>query len=311
METTRLVGTSYDLIQNLHLAALGNHPDISAALYDGNTNRSLGWAQENKHRCILEELGFKPGDSVIDIGSGLGAMLEFIEEQGGHAVGLTVSKKQADYCQKTSLDARLRDWRSVSFSGGFNHAVSLGAMEHFCSPYDYLEGRQSQVYSDFFEFCHSAVNGSGRLFLQTMLWGEAGKGLIEGVSDFFKAEDPLLPPQKGTDEDIMLTLLSLSSWWPPESKDQVVEAASPYFKLIKNSNGRLDYVQTFLRWYEKWEIASRSLGLKMNVALNYVVSKEFRRLYPIWQRSVRGCFFEKAFAAELLDHERMIFERIS
>lgn len=303
MKTSRLVGEAYDFIEPLQLLAIGDFPDITAAFYNGNYKKTFAQAQEDKHEWILSGLEFKAGEKILDIGCGWGPMLKEIKERGGKGIGLTVSRKQADYCANKGLTTLLQDWKEVTSKNfeKFDGVVSLGAFEHFCSPEEYTAGRQKQIYNDFFKFCYNYLNDSGRLFLQTMTWGEK----------VFRPEELNLQAQLNSPKRIVSVLLSLSSWFPPISKDQIIETASPYLRLVNSNNGRMDYVQTFKDWYQLLEKAQkRNLKLRLYVAKNSLANKNFRRLYGYWQESLQGQYFKRAFEQRLLNHERMFFEKI-
>ena len=60
---------------------------------------------------------------------------------------------------------------STATFGGFDAVASLGAFEHFCSPDEYFAGRQEDVYRDLFAKVATVLPGSGRFYLQTMVFG--------------------------------------------------------------------------------------------------------------------------------------------
>ena len=117
METPKSVGEAYDFISAGHLIAFGEYPDITAAFYNGDYSKTLREAQRDKHNWVLEGIRFKEGDRVLDVGSGWGPMLKIIKDRGGCGKGLTVSKKQADYCRRKGLDVLLQDWKEVNPGG--------------------------------------------------------------------------------------------------------------------------------------------------------------------------------------------------
>ena len=83
-------------------------------------------------------------------------MLKAVKERGGHAIGLTLSTKQAETCTRGGLEAYVKDWKEISVDtfGPFDGIVSVGAFEHFCSVEEYLAGKQDVVYDHFFRLCH-------------------------------------------------------------------------------------------------------------------------------------------------------------
>jgi cyclopropane-fatty-acyl-phospholipid synthase len=304
MKTPGEIGNVYDFIADWHLEAIGEYPDITAAFYAGDYSKSLEQAQKDKKSWILYGLGFKKGERVLDVGCGWGGMLSEIERRGGSGLGLTVSKRQADYCADKGLRIQLNDWNEVDREklGKYDHVISIGAFEHFCSSEEYRAGQQKWIYSDFFEFCNGVMKENGRLFLQTMIWGpEADISL-----DFTKKG------KKGSVQRMLSTVLGLSSWWPPESKEQIVNAAKPYFDFIESVNGRRDYFYTFKDWFDRYkETEKGNWKLKRNLAKLYLTNKDFRKVYGFWKESYEEKYFQNAFDKWLLDHERMFFEKRS
>ena len=301
MKTPKSVGQAYDFISAGHLIALGEYPDITAAFYDGDYSKTLRGAQRGKHNWVLEGIKFEEGDRVLDIGSGWGPMLKVIKDRKGCGRGLTVSKKQTEYCRRRGLDVLLQDWKEANPGelGSYDGAISIGAFEHFCSKEEYFNGQQERIYGDFFRFCHGILRDNGRLYLQTMLWGS-------NAPDFDKVKND---STSGTPERIMRVLLDLSSWWPPASKKQILKAAEPYFEFIESNNGRKDYVQTFEEWYKGWGRALKTKRVKTSFVLLRLTNRDFRNIYSILNEQLQGNYFQRAFAESLLDHERMFFEK--
>ena len=102
-------------------------------------------------------------------------MLAAIRAQSGRGIGITLSAVQAKACKRNGLDAHVKDWKSMSVDdyGRFDAIVSIGAFEHFCSVEEYRLGNQDQVYSRFFNLCRELLPPHGRLYLQTMVWGQS------------------------------------------------------------------------------------------------------------------------------------------
>ena len=50
---------------------------------------------------MVDQMGVKPGDHVLEIGCGWGGFAEYAaKERGLKVTGLTISKEQLDYAQK-------------------------------------------------------------------------------------------------------------------------------------------------------------------------------------------------------------------
>ncbi|RTL55851.1 MAG: methyltransferase domain-containing protein [Rhodocyclaceae bacterium] len=98
---------------------------------------SLEQAQEQKLDHILTKLDVRPGQTLLDIGCGWGALvLRAARKYGARALGITLSQNQYDLARQRIAEAgledrveiRLQDYRDVS--GKFDRIVSVGMFEH-------------------------------------------------------------------------------------------------------------------------------------------------------------------------------------
>src|ERR1700730_637447 len=142
MATREQIEATYNYMDEVFRVSLGEHGDLTCALYDGDFSKTLEQAQKDKHDYILDAIHFKAGSRVLDIGCGWGPMLKAVTERGGHAIGLTLSTRQADTCKRGGLEAYVQEWKEISRAtfGPFDGIVSVGAFEHFCSLEEYLAG---------------------------------------------------------------------------------------------------------------------------------------------------------------------------
>src|SRR5579859_1949504 len=140
---------TYSLTDRMIRLSLGELADFSGAKYDGDFSLSLEQAQRRKHEYVAEQIGIEPGRRVLDLGCGWGGLLNFIRTRGATGLGVTLSHAQEEACLRHGLDVHLQDARRVDGDtfGPFDAVASLGAFEHFCSPDEYREGRQEEIYS--------------------------------------------------------------------------------------------------------------------------------------------------------------------
>src|SRR5690606_2754479 len=96
-------------------------------------------AQEQKLDHILNKLMLKPGERLLDVGCGWGALIfRAVEKFGAHAVGVTLSQNQYDYVRaqiearglQGRCEVRLQDYRDVPEIGGYDKIASVGMFEH-------------------------------------------------------------------------------------------------------------------------------------------------------------------------------------
>ncbi len=94
---------------------------------------TLDQAQEDKLDLVCRKIGLQKNQRILDIGCGWGSFIKFAAEHYGvRAVGVTVSKEQAEHIKLNStnlpIEVRLQDYRELNEK--FDHIVSLGMFEH-------------------------------------------------------------------------------------------------------------------------------------------------------------------------------------
>ncbi len=181
--------------------------------------------------------------------------------------------------------------------GGFDAIASLGAFEHFCSPDDYRAGRQDDVYRDLFARMASVLPGGGRLYLQTMVFGPRMIPVDQVSIDAPRDSDAWY---------LALMSYQFPGSWLPFGQEQIVRCAEPDFTLVASSSGRLDYIETIRQWRRRFaEPSVRKTLLKLQLAPRWLVSPSFRRAFTSGVSANSVCF-----ERQLLDHYRLVFERI-
>jgi cyclopropane-fatty-acyl-phospholipid synthase len=299
---------TYNFMDEVIRLSFGENPDVTCALYNGDFSKTLKQAQKDKHDYILNGINFKPGSRMLDIGCGWGPILKVVKARGGQAIGLTLSTKQVEACTRDGLEAYLMDWKDmrVDTFGGFDAIVSVGAFEHFCSVEEYLAGKQDQIYDHFFRLCHELLPEEGRLYLQTMMWGKNAPP-YQAIS---------LEAEKGSNEYILALFGKFfPGSWLPSGEEQILRIAAPYFKLISDNNGRLDYIETMEQWGRLWNFTlsnftypNFSFPKLLAVAKllpRFFTDKDFRFRMEL----LRNGYDKEVFKREILDHQRMVFEK--
>ncbi|MEO0990074.1 MAG: cyclopropane-fatty-acyl-phospholipid synthase family protein [Pseudomonadota bacterium] len=99
----------YDLGNDFYAHWLDDTMTYSAALF-GTGQESLEVAQEAKYAQMVDEMGAKPGDHVLEIGCGWGGFAEYAaRERGLQVTGLTISQAQYDYAVQRMARLGLQD----------------------------------------------------------------------------------------------------------------------------------------------------------------------------------------------------------
>jgi len=99
----------YDLGNEFYGLWLDETMTYSSALF-ATGHESLARAQTLKYASMVDQLGAKPGDHVLEIGCGWGGFAEYAAaERGLRVTGLTISKAQYDYAVARIAKAGLSD----------------------------------------------------------------------------------------------------------------------------------------------------------------------------------------------------------
>ncbi len=128
----------YDISDDFYALWLDPYRVYSCAYYR-TPEMTLAQAQEAKLDHICRKLHLKPGERLLDIGSGWGGMLLWAAEHYGiDGTGITLSKNQYAYVQKCieerGLTGRVRvllqDYRELQVTEPFDKISSIGMFEH-------------------------------------------------------------------------------------------------------------------------------------------------------------------------------------
>jgi len=112
---------------------------VYTCAYYRNPTDDLATAQQNKLDHICRKLRLEPGDRLLDIGCGWGALvMHAAEHYGVGATGITLSAAQAIYAQARITErgladrckVQMMDFRDLPANARFNKISSIGVTEH-------------------------------------------------------------------------------------------------------------------------------------------------------------------------------------
>lgn len=156
----------YDLGNAFYRLWLDDTMNYSSAWFAGQPARPLAQAQAAKMQRALQECATEPGQRLLEIGCGWGAIAETASRDFGLQVtGVTLSREQLAFAQQRltrqglqdQADLRLQDYRDVP-EAGFDAVVSIEMFEAVGRAY----------WSQYFSTVFSKLKPGGRACIQSI-----------------------------------------------------------------------------------------------------------------------------------------------
>ena len=128
----------YDVSNDFYALWLDQQMVYSCAYYE-DESQSLEQAQRNKLDHICRKLRLKPGERLLDIGCGWGALICWAAEHYGvRAQGITLCQNQYEHAQRAiqrrglaqQVSVELLDYRDLQGEAKYDKLVSVGMFEH-------------------------------------------------------------------------------------------------------------------------------------------------------------------------------------
>jgi SAM-dependent methyltransferase len=89
---------------------------------------------------VVELLAPKPGERILDLGCGDGALTAKLVALGCHVVGVDASAAQVEAARRIGLDARVADGNRLNFDAEFDAVFSNAAIHWMNRPDDVIAG---------------------------------------------------------------------------------------------------------------------------------------------------------------------------
>jgi len=133
----RAISHHYDVSNRFYEMVLGPSMTYTCAVYNSES-ATLEEAQAAKYDLVSRKLELQAGMRLLDVGCGWGGMvMHAAEHYGVKALGVTLSRRQAEWAQKEiaerglvdSAEVRFLDYRDVPESN-FDAISSIGLTEH-------------------------------------------------------------------------------------------------------------------------------------------------------------------------------------
>lgn len=220
--------------------------DLTEGIYE-NSETTYEEAQANQTAWLLDQISCAHGSIILDIGSGYGPLLKTAQKRGAKTTGISLSKKQVDFCLNIGLDVFLLNYKDIQeeWHDKFDGIVANGSLEHFVKP---QEAHQSdEIYANFFKICHQLIkpeSSSRRLATTAIHFGQYYPDdpldLIRNPFDF---------PFLSVDFHAAVVQRAMACFVPVAG--QLKSCAKPFFKLVREVDGTEDYRKTSEEWLKR------------------------------------------------------------
>jgi cyclopropane-fatty-acyl-phospholipid synthase len=163
-QARRNISAHYDLGNDFYRLFLDETMTYSSAVFAA-PDQTLADAQRNKYRRMADRAGLRPGQHVLEIGTGWGGFALYAAGVVGCRVTtVTISKEQhalaTERVRAAGLEDRvtvlMRDYREIE--GQFDAIVSI----------EMLEAVGAEFFETYFQVCDRALVPGGRMSLQTI-----------------------------------------------------------------------------------------------------------------------------------------------
>jgi cyclopropane-fatty-acyl-phospholipid synthase len=251
----------YDLGNEFYRLWLDPTMNYSSAWFEGDRSGDFVTAQWAKTRRVLAECGVGPGDRVLEIGCGWGALAELAtREFGAQVTGVTLSAEQLAWARQRlagaglEADLRFQDYRDIA-DAPFDAIASVEMFE--------AVGRE--YWPGFFQTLKSRLKPGGKACIQS----------ITIRDDLFQ--------RYARSTDFIQQYIFPGGLLPSRSEFRAAAAAAG-LEVVAEFDFGLDYAETLARWRGRFlgqEVAIRKLGFDT-------------RFMRIWEFYLAYC--EAAFA---------------
>ena len=247
----------YDLGNAFYTRWLDPSMNYSSALFAGNLQQSLQQAQTAKVRRVLEQVRVRPGDRVLEIGCGWGALAEMATASfGAHLTGVTLSTEQLAFAQERMqrlgvagrADLRLQDYRDIDDA----------PFDAICSV-EMIEAVGKDYWPTYFASVAKLLKPGGRACIQSIVIDDALFARYVNSTDFI--QQYIFPGG------------CLPS--PSAFREQ---AAAVGLQVEQEHAFGLDYAETLKRWREAF-LAQRTEVLALGFDTRFMHIWEFYLCY--------------------------------
>lgn len=240
------VEVSYDVSNEFFSLWLDERMHYTSALY-ANPNDPLERAQENKSRALYEYAELSPEKTVLDIGCGWGANLEYISRRGikeAHGISLSTAQTEEVNARKLKgVKAWVQDYKDYQPKELYDSLVSIEMIDHLVSPAQANQGLAVPIYREYFTKVASWVKPGGYFAFQAILRNRVPR-TRQDLADLKFTADVIFPGGQN-----------------PRLEDLVM-AVNPCWEILELRTLRTDYGKTTAEWLRRLQLNEDTIRTK-------------------------------------------------
>jgi cyclopropane-fatty-acyl-phospholipid synthase len=238
------VEVSYDVSNEFFRLWLDERMNYTCAVFESET-QSLEAAQINKLRILGDYAKLTPAKSLLDIGCGWGACLEYAVTSRNvkRAVGVTLSTAQSEEVMARKLpgvEVVVNDFMKWEPKERFDALISICMMDHLCSPEEARKGKAVDIYRAYFKKCWEATNPGAWFGLQTILRNRVPRN------------------RKDLEDIYFCTHVIFPGGLNPRLED-IIQAVNPYWEVVTCATRREHYGRTTAEWLRRMRLSESKI----------------------------------------------------
>ena len=241
------VEVSYDVSNEFFRLWLDERMNYTCAVYESPT-QSLEAAQLNKLKILSDFAKLTPEKSLLDIGCGWGACLEYAvtARKAKRAVGVTLSRSQAEEVMARKLpgvELHIADFMKWEAKEKFDSVISICMMDHLCSPEKARKGKAVDIYRQYFK----------------KVWEQTNPGAWFGLQTILRNREPR--NKKDLEDIYFCTHVIFPGGLNPRLED-IIQAVNPYWEVVSCVTRRTDYQRTTGEWLNRMKKHEKTIRQK-------------------------------------------------
>jgi cyclopropane-fatty-acyl-phospholipid synthase len=244
--TKQEVEVSYDVSNEFFRLWLDERMHYTCAVFEKETD-TLEQAQENKSRILYDFAEVTPNKTVLDIGCGWGANVEYVARRGAKAThGITLSSAQFEEIMARKIpNVRVwcKDYKDFAPEQPYDALISIEMIDHLCSPAQANQGLAVDIYRSYFNRCASFTKRGAMFGFQAILRNRVPR-TKKDLADLKFTADVIFPG--GLNPRL----------------EELIQAVNPSWEILELKTRRTHYGRTTAEWLRRLRVHEKEIRNK-------------------------------------------------